>query len=173
MSIFRRKSEEAPTKQRTIFIVRAVCPEWMIAYISERARQMAEEQEENILPSDIREDIVYLTNNLGLQVPTSDIFLISNGGESNWATTSAIKEKFARYNLVERPSDWAPNTNQKLGDWLVETWSEWKLLSQGTLIVVVDQATFDDWVDSLHLEEPFDDTCLLMTDQPDRVLSVA
>lgn len=160
--------------QRTVFIVRAVCPEWTIGYSSEYAQESAKQGEIAVSPEDIREDIVYLMNNLGIQVPVDKTFLIDNGHESNTVTRLAIKEKLAGYDLSECLADiWIPPTSMKLNKWLEQLYEEWKYMP-GTIIAVVDQGTFDKWYSQLHMRDALrTEPCILMSDDSKGLLRVA
>lgn len=176
---FRRKPQ-TEQKQRKVFIVRAVCPECTIGYTSERARKAAEMGELPNAPNDIKEDIIYLMNNLGLQVPVDRVFLIDNGHEDNTVTRLAIKEKLAGYDLSECLADiWIPSTSMKLNKWLKQLYEEWKYMP-GTIIAVVDQATFDRWSAELYVPRIFGkyrdydfESCIYVTDGLGELQSVA
>lgn len=166
---------KAEKEQRKVFIVRAVCPEWMIWYHSERAREIAKEQEIGLLPLDIREDIVYLTNNINIQMPPGKVLIASNGHDDNFMTVQVIKDKLAGHEMEYLGCNvYAQCTEPKLNKWLNKFLSNMKAFTSNNIVVVVDQGTFDRWYSQLHMQEkPHSEPCMLVSNGSKGLLSVA
>ncbi len=171
--------------QRRVFIVRAICPEWMIGNNSEYAQKTAKEQEEMgtevkvvLVPLDIREDIDYLLNNLGLQMPSGKVRIVSDGSQYNGSTILAIREKFSgqqpeTYEPPVLAEMFLPPTSLKLSKWLKRFLTAWQN-TDGSIVVVVNQGTFDRWYSQINMQEnPRKEPCILMSSGSQGLLSVA
>ncbi len=169
---------KAEKMQRKVFIVRAVCPEWMIWYHSERAREIAKEQQLELLPLDIREDIDHLANNIAMQMPPGKVRLVSDGSKYNDLTMLAIAQKLVGNDIetYEPPllaEFFLPAKSLKLSKWLDRFLYAWQNTT-GNIVVVVNQGTFDRWYSQLHMQEkPHSEPCIMISNGSKGLLSVA
>lgn len=166
MPWFRRKSKTAPPKQRQIFIAREIDPLWFLDKYSTNEDKVSKSAEDWQ---------IYLTNNIGLQVPVGKVFLVNMGTESAQMTMGSIQRKLAGYDLVEWRSDNFPSTSRtKLRNWLKQVTHEVSNEPEGCLIFVVDRSTFELWLEQIDTRgEATETTCLLRRESSGEILIAA
>lgn len=166
MRHFWRKPKEVRTKQRVIFIVRELDPLWFLDQHSKDECKISRSAEDHL---------IYMTNNIGLQVPISNVYLVNLGTETAEMTTGAIKRKLDGYELKVLRNNCFPELKRSsLKNWInevTELLSDW---DSGSLIAVIDRSTFDSWVDKTDLiGEETDDTCMLVSHGPTKIMIAA
>lgn len=163
---FWRKSKNEQ-ERRNVFVVRSVNPLWAFNYNIGR----------EFVASDLREEMIYILNNLGLQVPTGKpVFICSNGYPDNVHTVNAIVEKLSGYDVEVAPENWGPPTNVSFKLWMEQLLHIAPKEQSTTVIAVVDQFTYDRWCKQIHLKQSLDSpSTILMADTTEkyRVASVA
>lgn len=154
-------------ERRNVFVVRSVNPLWAFNYSIGK----------EFGASDLREEMIYILNNLGLQVPTGKpVFVCSNGFPDNVHTVNAIVEKLNGYELEVAPENWAPPTNVSFKLWMKQLLHIAPKEQSATVVAVVDQSTYDRWCKEIHLEQSLDKpSTILMADTTEKyqIASVA